>query len=180
MAGEDSAKLGLKSELAEGLKLQEYSLKTGLSEREVWEQVNRGELIGRAQGSDVRVFLSPEAAENAFDAEGELPPLPGSMHQTANLPSGRDQSTEVALLLDHLSLAKEENREILKMAQESIRKVSELSESLMETKNLVIEGQTQEILLLREALQKKDAEIKDLKRKHENLEMLAQAALVKG
>ncbi len=178
MAGSDSANLLAQTEQTEGLKLEDYSQKLGVSEAEVWRRLNAGELVGRAAGGNVRVFHSPEAAQSAFDADIDpagLPPLPET---SKDLVRTADRSTEVALLLDHLSLAKEENKEILRMAQESIRKVSELSDSLMQSKNLLIASHEQEIALLREKLHHKDAEIRELKRKQENLEMLAEAALL--
>lgn len=87
----------------------------------------------------------------------------------------RGSSPELALLLDHLSLAKEENREILRMTQESIRKVSELSDTVVEMKDSVIESKEAQIMALREQLAARDHELRKLRQQNEDLEMLSRA-----
>lgn len=110
-----------------------------------------------------------------------LPPLPPSSNNRAGaesqgylaLSGEKSSSPELALLLDHLSLAKEENREILRMTQESIRKVTQLSEALVEMKDTVIEAKQSEIDVLKAQLQARDQEVKRLQQQNEDLEMLA-------
>jgi hypothetical protein len=87
----------------------------------------------------------------------------------------RTSAPEMALLLDHLSLAKEENREILRMTQESIRKVTELSDTIVEMKDTVIEAKEAEVLALREQLAARESEIRRLRQQNEDLETLARA-----
>ena len=82
-------------------------------------------------------------------------------------------STELALLIDHLSLSKDENREILRLAQESIRKITELSDTLVAMKDAVIEAKTTQIESLKELLALRDKEIKTLQKSNEDLEILA-------
>jgi hypothetical protein len=144
----------------------------------------------------------PTHAPGAMAAEGELPPLPlaadeldafgvgpaaserttsdaAATDAVAAAPAGlavRPESQvppEIALLLDHLSLAKEENREILRMTQESIRKVTELSEQLVEGKEQLIRAKDVEIHALRDAIEVQRREISRLRQQHEDLEMLA-------
>jgi hypothetical protein len=82
-------------------------------------------------------------------------------------------STELALLIDHLSLSKDENREILRLAQESIRKITELSDTLVAMKDAVIEAKSTQIDSLKELLALRDKEIKTLQKSNEDLEILA-------
>jgi hypothetical protein len=82
-------------------------------------------------------------------------------------------STELALLIDHLSLSKDENREILRLAQESIRKITELSDTLVAMKDAVIEAKSTQIDSLKGLLALRDKEIKTLQKSNEDLEILA-------
>jgi hypothetical protein len=132
-------------------------------------------------------------------SEGELPPLPHQTHAQHGTQPGepathadaarpgataaggpylalsgeRAHNPEMALLLDHLSLAKEENREILRMTQESIRKVTELTDTIVEMKDSVIEAREAQIMALREQLGEREKQIKSLLQQKEDLEMLA-------
>lgn len=250
---------------AEGLSLDEYAVREGLSEAEVWKRLRRGELIGRTQKGTLYVFSSPAAAMAATntavaveirrkidehkarsgdttgaaplagasyardefglpvfsssnnspaadllpDVAAEVAAPPPLMQDTLELDSGDDPlmpdlppppdarrgaypaasggflaltgeragSPELALLLDHLSLAKEENREILKMTQESIRKVSELSDTIVEMKDAVIEAKDAQINALREQLQMRDRALKELRQHNEDLEMLTRTVM---
>lgn len=134
----------------------------------------------------------PEIPKHSFD----LPPIPPGLESQDSehkpgasmvssevqenqaggfltLSGERTNSPEIALLLDHLSLAKEENREILKMTQESIKKVTKLSDSLIEMKDSVIEAKDDQIQALKEKISGSNKEISKLKQENEDLEMLA-------
>ena len=123
-----------------------------------------------------------------------LPPLPGSesdalrdndrtFHGASSSPqvlpatTERVTNTELALLLDHLSLAKEENREILKMTQESIRKVTELTDTIVEMKDTVIDAKETQIMFLKDQLETREKEIRKLMQQKEDLEILAQTIM---
>lgn len=110
-------------------------------------------------------------------AEGALPGRSGASAGSnyLTLTGERGASPELALLLDHLSLAKEENREILRMTQESIRKVSELSDTVVEMKDAVIEAKESQIMALREQLAARDHDLRKLRQQNEDLEMLSRA-----
>lgn len=156
-------------------------------------------LAKEEKAADVDPFTadSPEAASprggpGAVKAElepGDLPPLPGtearpgaSSKDSASgaylaLSGRRTETPELALLLDHLSLAKEENREILRLTQDSIRKVTELTDSIVEMKDTVIEAKDAQILALEQRLRAAEGEIKNLRQHNEDLDTLARAAL---
>lgn len=117
---------------------------------------------------------------------GDLPPLPKEEAATQEaspqkaylaLSGDRSSSPELAMLLDHLSIAKEENREILRMTQEAIRKVSDMSDSLVEMKDAVIDAKELEIRLLREQLASQAAQVGKLKQQNEDLEMLTRTLM---
>lgn len=73
------------------------------------------------------------------DANAKLPTVQNS--NVTVLESFAPNNTEIALLLDHLSIAKEENKEILRMTQDSIAKITAISEQLAETKDQMIDDQ---------------------------------------
>jgi hypothetical protein len=142
------------------------------------------------------LIYSPAATEEPF---ADLPPLPGqgfagarssadaSERTGANylsLSGERGQTPELALLLDHLSLAKEENREILKLTEQSMQRVCAMSEALVQMKDAVIQSKDAELAALkserdmetaqlREQLQAREHEIRRLRQHSEDLEMLA-------
>jgi hypothetical protein len=173
----------------EGLTLQVYAKENDLSESDVWKLLRQGELVGRTHRGQLIIYPEPAAglppletksALTVRGAESSLPPLPGStamtqvsgdMYMTLN--GEKSGSPEVALLIDHLSLAKEENREILKMTQESIRKVSELSDSVIEMKDAVIDAKDAQLQALKEQLKATDRQNAKLKQDNEDLNMLA-------
>jgi len=142
------------------------------------------------EGTDdlVSATLSSKLSDSA------LPPLPtdeidafkqqerifhGATSSAQILPISTEKvtNTELALLLDHLSLAKEENREILKMTQESIRKVTELTDTIVEMKDTVIDAKETQIMFLKEQLETREKEIRKLMQQKEDLEILAQTIM---
>ena len=164
-----------------GLTVPAYAQQQLLSETEVWRRLRRGQLVGRSTGGQLLIY--PTAS--ALAAASELPPLPldaeaGARAGAANegaaflsLSGDRGQAPELALLLDHLSLAKEENREILRMTQDSIRQISRMSEHIVQMKDEVIAGKNSELAALQAKLATQGAEIRRLQQHSEDLEMLA-------
>lgn len=141
-----------------------------------------------AQGRTFGAWVSDNVVhEDIGSADlGTLPPLPlgpeeanraGAMGPGAGgfltMTGERTGSPEMALLLDHLSLAKEENREILRLTQHSIQKVTELTDKIVEMKDTVIEAKDAQILALMQQLEATDQRIKRLSQQNEDLEMLA-------
>jgi hypothetical protein len=141
-------------------------------------------------GTDELVHATLSAQFSA----SSLPPLPSdepeilkdserTFHGASSSPqvlpvaTERVTNTELALLLDHLSLAKEENREILKMTQESIRKVTELTDTIVEMKDTVIDAKETQIMFLKDQLETREKEIRKLMQQKEDLEILAQTIM---
>lgn len=159
---------------ARAVPVADFAQRHSLSEAEVWRRLRAGELLGRSEKGRLMVLDDGRGLE-----AGDLPPLPGASAPLVDtglaVSPGAGASSEVALLLDHLSLAKEENREILRMTQDAIRKVTELTDSVVAMKNAVIESKDSQLDALREQLAAREAHIKQLLQKNEDLEMLARA-----
>jgi len=113
-----------------------------------------------------------DAAVEPEEIPHSLPPLPVSAgidtDKTYLAFSGeKSASPEVALLLDHLSLAKEEHREILRMTQESIQRITQMTDSLMAVKDELLAEKDQRLRERDEELSKREQEISRLKSKLE-------------
>jgi hypothetical protein len=160
---------------AQAVPVADFARRHRLSEAEVWRRLRAGELLGRSEKGRLMVL---DDGRGDLEA-GDLPPLPGQstplLDAALTVGQAAGASSEMALLLDHLSLAKEENREILKMTQDAIRKVTELTDSVVTMKNAVIESKDSQIDALREQLAAREQRIKALLQKNEDLEMLARA-----
>jgi hypothetical protein len=162
---------------------------TGLPESEVWRRVRRGELVGRNSHGQLLIYelgAAPTERAGAMQASPmdleALPPLPSNLPAVPNVGAGAlalteraGHSQELALLLDHLSLAKEENREILRMTQDSIRKVTELSDSIVEMKDAVIEAKDAQLAAQRGEVERLQEEIRKLRQHNEDLDTLTRA-----
>ena len=186
---------GLASSAADdGMPIEDYAEKFLLSETEIWRRIRHGELLGRTHQG--RLLIYPPSSIEATLAD--LPPLPdrtpipsrvGATHERSGgdflgLSGERSSTPELALLLDHLSLAKEENREILRLTDQSMKRVCEMSEALIQMKDAVIVSKDTELLAVRQQrdtevasleakLAASDMEIRRLRQQSEDLEMLA-------
>jgi len=134
------------------------------------------------------------ASAKSSGDHGELPPLPPLSAEATNLnhkeiravPQGEPQTAgsyltvsetksihpEISLLLDHLSLAKEENREIIKLTQDALSHVSSMTDTMIKMKDQLITAKEEQLLTMREVLSLRDQEIRKLKQEREDLEML--------
>lgn len=118
-----------------------------------------------------------EAGRTGASAKaGSLPALPTALSKEMGL-SGLSSQPEIALLLDHLSLAKEENKEILAMAQSSLAQVREITQQIISAKDDLLTAKEEKIKALEEKLLLKDQELNSTKQNLEDLEMLSQTLL---
>ncbi len=121
---------------------------------DLMSRVKDGELAVRITGQELTISSSPatqeKQAENSFSSTGR----------------------ELSLLIDHLSLVREENQELVKMTQQSIEKISELSHALIESKDQIIQTKNNEIQNLNVKLTSQETELKMLSREVENLKTL--------
>ena len=184
---ENSRAISVDSKL-DGLELSAYAQAHALSADEIWQRIRAGSLMGRTQGGKVYVYDcdaplqgSPQAPSTAcFDGLPPLPPTDRAVVGGAALDlSTSPQSTELALLLDHLSLAKEEHREILKLTQDSIKQITAMAESLVAVKDSLIahkdeqlQRQEREIEKLKAQVKKKSRSGRRLSQELEDIQML--------
>ena len=186
---------GLASSVVDdGMPIEDFAEKFLLSETEIWRRIRHGELLGRTHKG--RLLIYPASCIEATLAD--LPPLPdraptptrvGATHERSGaeflgLSGERSSTPELALLLDHLSLAKEENREILRLTDQSMKRVCEMSDALIQMKDAVIVSKDTELLAVRHQrdteiaslqaqLAAREVEIRRLRQQSEDLEMLA-------
>lgn|GEM_PF-1884887 len=179
--------------------IDQYASDHAMSKSEVWNLIKQGKLVGRQVRGKILIQTEGISAEdlekieenNADRAHVSIAPYGQSTPslQAVRLPELKfagDQPTELALLLDHLSLIKDENREILRMAQESISKISEMAEQVvlakdetirerdqrMKEQSLRLDLQSDQIELLKHKISGQESDILDLKRNIEDLETL--------
>lgn len=157
-----------------GEELQRFAAARGLDEQDVWTRIRNGELIGRSFGGKLYINEPNEMGELSA-AVDELPPLPeeADLADEQHLVPSVPQSTEMALLLDHLSIAKEENREILRLSQDSISRVTHMADTIVAMKDDLLKAKDEQIDGLREKVKSREVEIARLKQELEDLKMLA-------
>jgi hypothetical protein len=158
----------------DGLQVEDYAHMSGLPVREVWRLVREGKLLSRSEQG--KVFVYPAETVDSWDG---LPPIPHASEDpsvpaiTSNLP----QTTEFALFVDHLSLAKEENREILRLTQAALTKVTALGDDIVKMKDQVISAKDAQIAALENALNAAKKDLAATKQANEDLETLARTLL---
>ena len=182
---------------SDGLSIEDYALHHRLSSEEVWNKLRRGHLVGRTSRGKVLVYESISAAalavpgspqsRSSASADGDLPPLEfGATPQRYSAPTPSNsagslvtmdsvsgpQSTELALLLDHLSLAKEENREILRLTQDTLTKLSAMTDAVVQMKDEVIKSKDLQLATMQQAIAEKERNLSQLRQDKEDLEML--------
>ena len=185
----------------DGLSIEDYAHRQAMTTDEVWIKLRRGQLVGRTSRGKVLVYESISAAALAVpgltstatsaggssrhSADGDLPPLEfgasghlaerGSATSSAMVTMDNmqgPQSTELALLLDHLSLAKEENREIIRLTQDTLTKLSSMTDAVVQMKDEVIKTKDMQLAEFQHALKEKDRNISQLRQEKEDLEIL--------
>lgn len=189
--------LNANDEKMDGVELNAYAEKEDLSIHEVWEQIKSGELVARISDTKIYVYKSeeinnekniPGVKDTLVGASyaGHLPPLPifsedeldtlnlevSYTSQENLLPQTTNQSVELSLLLDHLSLAKEEQRDLIKMTQNTIDRISKMTELALESKVELLNHRNQRIEELESLLRQNEVTISKLKQEVEDLEIL--------
>lgn len=159
-----------------GIELSLYAKDQNVSEHEVWNKIRSGDLIGRSFNGKLYIHEPSADSNNELDrlqASVDLPPLPEDSFAANNLQESN--APEMALLLDHLSLSKEENKEILRLSQDSISRITQMSDTIISLKDELLRTKDEQMDGLREKMKSKDVEIAQLKQELEDLRMLASA-----
>jgi hypothetical protein len=142
---------------------------------DVWEDIRAGRIEAREIGGEVFIIVQNKRMIGAeFDPE-ELPSLWREDRHFLSLSGSSGKNPEVALLIDHLSLAKEENREILSFAQKSLEQVREITNQIVNAKDELLRAKDEKIVLLESQLSELDSTFKQLSQEKEDLEMLTKA-----
>jgi hypothetical protein len=179
----------------DGLELSAAAQILGVSVDDIWRQVRNGKLIARTERGQVLVYTDCEFISGL---EG-LPPLPSSSVTIEPIPTSASEEPqkavrmeelypsalvqshqpsdrqEIALLIDHLSLAKEENREILRLTSESMSKLSEMTDRMLEMKDSIIASKEEQMQILKQRLAEQSSELRQALQQKEDLETLTEA-----
>jgi hypothetical protein len=178
----------------DGMELSKAARHLGVSIDEIWRRVRNGKLVARTNRGQVMVYTD---ASTVVTMEG-LPPLPNSnTPEWTKSSSNSDDSKsvdmeynqisvlgervsssdrqEVALLIDHLSLAKEENREILRLTHESMSRLSEMTDKMLDMKDSIISSKDEQMQILKQRLAEQTEQLRQVLREKEDLETLTEA-----
>lgn len=178
----------------DGMELSKAARHLGVSVDEIWRRVRNGKLVARTNRGQVMVYTD---ASTVVTMEG-LPPLPHAaepewMKSTSNARDSKTVRTEqnqisvisdqisssdrqeIALLIDHLSLAKEENREILRLTQESMSRLSEMTDKMLDMKDSIISSKDEQMQILKQRLAEQTEQLRQVLREKEDLETLTEA-----
>ncbi len=161
-----------------GIELSLYAKDQNISEHEVWNKIRSGDLIGRSFNGKLYIHEPNGGTASELDrlqASGDLPPLPDRDDSYSQNTLQESNAPEMALLLDHLSLSKEENKEILRLSQDSITRITQMSDTIVALKDELLRAKEEQLDGLREKMKTKDFEITQLKQELEDLRMLAAA-----
>jgi hypothetical protein len=169
----------------DGLELGAAAHILSVSIDELWRRIKNGQLLARTVRGKVFVYTDLPAEISG----GGLPPVPTADLIVETAPSTATAiapvepsflthtpgNQEWALLLDHLSLAKEENREILRLTQDSMSRLTQMTDSILEMKDSIIASKEEQLAIMKERLAQKESELGRALKEKENLETLTQA-----
>lgn len=182
-----------------GMEISLYAKHHNTHEGEVWRKIRSGELIAKPYKNKLYIYSETnngillDSKEPLFTIdksstpsapiidedllqEESLPELPefkesltGASKSLINTNTSSSESQQIALLLDHLSLAKEENREVLQLAKETVEKVTKMSEEIVSMKDSIIESHKEHI-----EIEKKKVEDLSQQMEQQKLELSAE------
>ena len=179
--------------LPDGVEITDYAKRHAITPEDVWDLIEAGQVICKSRAGKLVVYETVpsrsqvESEHEGIEPEG-LPPLPFAGAVAATPPKHvRRQTvepvtsmTEMALIIDHLSLAKEENKDILRLTQDSITRITQLSDNVIALKDELLKARDEQIENLRQQLTAKSVTIGHLKQEMEDLQMLASSLIPKS
>jgi hypothetical protein len=149
----------------QGLELALYAREHGMKEREVWDLIKSGKLTARTQNG--KLYVYEKDLETGSPREGNF-----IVNTAQTNDSARGMSSELALFFDHLSLAKEENKEILRLTQSSIKQITEMSQSIIASKDEIIRNKEDKLATLNDKLAEQTRMVNQLRQEIEDLKIL--------
>jgi len=170
----------------DGQDLETAAMSLGIGADDIWRRIRNGQLLARSHMGKVFVYTNmtsipketidlpppPTTAQNVSDMNEELD---REQRLTVIEASGTSlvAKHEITMLLEHLQQAKEENREILRFTGDSMSRLSELTDSILQMKDELIRAREDQVLQLQERLDSQGRELKKLAREKEDLETVA-------
>lgn len=170
----------------DGLDIEAAARSLGVAQDDVWRRIRNGQLMARTERGKVFVYTSiqsPEAVSTAL-VEDSTPPLPTppvsetllQLQETLNsFPTTNTMTVshqDMTLLIDHMNLTKEENREILRLTRDSMARLSSMTDSMLAMKNDLIAAREHQVETLNERLDQQTEKMRKLQRDKEDLETL--------
>ena len=186
----------------DGLDLETAAERLGIGTDDLWRRIRNGQLMARSLRGKVYVYSSlshadePAAAIRDVRGATALPPISMTMTTEQNpaqvvltrLQEGLPESSlnnsiavvnhDISVLVDHLNLAKEENREIIRLTQDSMSRLTEMTDAMIQMKDEVITAREQQVDMLNERLRSQSDQLRAALKEKENLETLARALMV--
>lgn len=179
----------------DGLDLEAAAQTLGIGVDDVWRRIRNGQILARSYRGKVYVYTQSHAS-TAIDpvvqsgSNDNLPPPPlNDVNPSQIIVTQMNESVasdgvgtgltlanrEIALLIDHLSLIKDENRDIITFTRESMSRLTEMTDTMLQMKDDVISAREQQVQMLNERMQQQAHELRIALREKENLETLARA-----
>ena len=182
----------------DGMELSAAALALGISSDEVWRRIRNGVLLGRTVHGKVLVYTDLKVISNTSADDSQtsvfrvgaaagpgLPPIPTSRLDQSNntastflLPIDEASTRghqEIMLLIDHLSLAKEENREILRLTQDAMSRLTHMTDVMLDMKDALIASKEEQMSILKLRLSEQSADLTRALKENEDLETLTMA-----
>jgi hypothetical protein len=166
----------------DGLDISAAAQKLGVLEEDVWRRIRTGQLLARTHLGKVYVYTDIDAFNALEPIQDDLPPPPTSdtahevlltrLEHSDFEPQGGSMiasNQEVALLLDHLSQAKAENREIIRFTSESMARLADMSDNMLKMKDDLIASREEQVVVLKDTIEHQTQELRRIARENENL-----------
>lgn len=182
----------------DGLDLETAADRLGIGIDDLWRRIRNGQLMARSLRGKVYIYSSlshPDQSPAIRDVHGAsaLPPISMISEQnTAQIVLTRLQESlpenslnnsiavvnhDISVLVDHLNLAKEENREIIRLTQDSMSRLTEMTDAMIQMKDEVITAREQQVEMLNERLRNQADQLRAALKEKENLETLTRALM---
>lgn len=182
----------------DGLDLETAAQTLGIGVEDLWRRIRNGQIMARSMRGKVYVYahvtqvpeVKPLTANTA--KIDELPTPPSEEFQPSQIvltqmatsvPDAQASSNleianrEISLLIDHLSLAKDENRDIIRFTRESMDRLTQMTDTMLQMKDEVITAREQQVEMLNERMRIQAEELRSVLKEKENLETLTRVLM---
>ncbi|MCX6117591.1 MAG: hypothetical protein NT027_08625 [Proteobacteria bacterium] len=183
----------------DGVEINQAAVDLNISIDDIWKRIRNGQLVARTHRGKVYVYSDYEKSRQLNSEQPEvLPPLPSEMLDTIESynfsssdlatsevqsqdlsvhfdPNHEDQDYKqnVALMIHHLNLAKEENRDIIRFTTEAMTKLTQMSDAMIKLKDSLIISKDEALEEMTRQVNQSSAELQRLARENEKLATVA-------